>query len=58
MFWLGIIIGIILTRLLTLLVSYINNLIIVRKAIIRKIKENEKQHKLGDEENETRYFRK
>lgn len=43
MFWLGIVIGIILTRLLTLLVSYINNLKIARKATIRKIKENEKQ---------------
>lgn len=50
MFWLGVIIGMILTRLLTLLVSYINNLIIIRKSIIRKIKENEKQHKLGDGE--------
>lgn len=51
MFWLGIIIGIILTRLLTLLVSYINNLIIVRKAIIKlvvaKKKEIEKERNNG-----------
>lgn len=52
MIWLAIIIGIIIGSSLTTLAGYINNLVRIEKAINKKIKENEKQHKLGGGENE------
>lgn len=44
MIWLGIVIGIIIGIILTNLMGYINNLVRIKKSIIKKIKECDREN--------------
>lgn len=48
MFWLGLIVGIIFGIILTNLVGYISNLVRIKKAISKKIREYELTHQHED----------